>query len=122
MINKTRADIADLLEKILGEELEAVFVTTSAKLESELQFLRESGQKEYTHADDNAFGNFERLANMLELDRKSILFVYAAKHLDGIVSYLRGHKSQREDIRGRINDVIVYLVLLRGMVDQEEGK
>ena len=86
----------------------------------ECQGLRGAGQKEYAHKIDNAFANFERLAEDLEMDRKMILWLYAMKHRDGIASYIKGHKSQREDVRGRINDFIVYLCLLRGMIDEEE--
>lgn len=82
--------------------------------------LRGAGQKEYAHIQENAFANFERLAADLEMDRKKILWVYAMKHRDGIASYIKGHKSQRENVRGRINDLIVYLCLLRGMIDEEE--
>jgi len=42
------------------------------------------------------------------------------KHIDGICSFVEGHKSQREDVRGRITDVIVYLCLLWGMVEQND--
>lgn len=87
--------------------------------ETEIMALREAGQKEYAHSDDNAFANFERVATDLSMDRKSVLWVYLRKHMDGITSYLRGHKSQREDVRGRINDSIVYLLLLRSMIEDE---
>jgi hypothetical protein len=118
---KTKAEVAELLERVfLGESLVS-FESLSAGMYNEIQELRKAGQAEYVGGDQNAFGNFERLANMLDLDRKSILWVYCTKHLDGITSYLRGHKSQREDVRGRINDVIVYLILLRGMIDDEES-
>lgn len=89
---------------------------------NEINKLREAGQAEYAYKDANAFRNFDGLSTDLELDRKMVLWVYCKKHIDGVVSYLRGHKSQREDVRGRINDIIVYLFLLRGMVDEEEGK
>lgn len=82
--------------------------------------LRDQGQAEYAHRLDNAFANFERVGERLHLTREQILMVYAEKHWDGIASYVNGHKSQREDVRGRINDMIVYLCLLRGMI--EEGK
>lgn len=82
--------------------------------------LREAGQKEYAHRNENAFANFERVAERLDLDRKQVLMVYAEKHLDGIHSFIQGHKSQREDVRGRINDLIVYMCLLRGMIDEED--
>jgi hypothetical protein len=82
--------------------------------------LRSAGQEEYAHRDENAFANFERVSERLGLDRKQVLMVYMEKHLDGIHSFINGHKSQREDVRGRINDVITYACLLRGMIDEEE--
>ena len=100
----TQADMADVMAHVF-EECSA---------------LRGAGQKEYAHLESNAFANFERLATDLEMDRKKVLWVYAMKHRDGIASYIKGHKSQREDVRGRINDLIVYMCLLRGMIDEEE--
>jgi hypothetical protein len=89
--------------------------------EQEIMALREAGQKEYAHDVDNAFANFERAAEDLGLDRKMVLWVFAMKHRDGIASFLQGHRSQRENVRGRINDLIVYLLILRGMIEEEEG-
>lgn len=79
------------------------------------------GQKEYVLNED-AFDNFNRLSSELGIDRKFILWVYAKKHADGIVNYLKGHKSQREDVRGRIKDLIVYMTILWGMIEEEEAK
>lgn len=88
---------------------------------NEINKLREEGQKEYAHKDGNAFANFERTGAELEIPREKVLWTFAMKHKDGIAAYINGHKSQREDVRGRINDLIVYLFLLRGMVDENEG-
>jgi len=44
--------------------------------------------------------------------------IYLLKHVDGIKAYVNGHKSQREDVRGRITDIIVYLMLLWGMIEE----
>ena len=85
----------------------------------ECSFLRDAGQKEYAHDDENAFANFERVGASLGLPREKVLLVYALKHLDGIHAYVKGHKSQREDVRGRINDLIVYMCLLRGMIEED---
>ena len=82
--------------------------------------MREAGQKEYARKQDNAFANFERVGDNLDLDRKDVLLVYLLKHIDGISSYVKGHKSQREDIRGRLTDAIVYLCLLWGMVEEDD--
>lgn len=97
----SRSEFAALLELIQAEESE----------------VRVAGQKEYAHDDDNAMGNFERIGRQLGLSREKVLWVYLAKHMDGILAYLNGHKSQREDIRGRIKDARMYLALLRAMVE-----
>ena len=81
--------------------------------------MREAGQKEYARKSDNAFANFERVGKNLELSREDVLLVYLLKHIDGICSFVKGHKSQREDVRGRITDAIVYLCLLWGMVEDD---
>lgn len=101
---KSQVEVAELFKQVFNNEIMA---------------LREAGQKEYAHTDSNAFSNFERVASDLGMDRKLVLWTYVRKHLDGITSYLRGHKSQREDVRGRINDAITYLLLLRCMIEDE---
>ena len=87
---------------------------------NEVRTVRLAGQKEYAHDKENCFANFERIANLQDLSRDTILMTYVLKHIDGIQSYVKGHKSQREDVRGRIVDVIVYLTLLWGMADQDD--
>jgi hypothetical protein len=82
--------------------------------------IRTAGQKEYAHDKDNCFANFERIAKLQGLSRETILMTYLFKHIDGVQSYIKGHKSQREDVRGRIVDIIVYLTLLWGMADQDD--
>ena len=82
--------------------------------------MRAAGQKEYARKSKNAFANFERVGDNLGIDKKEVLLVYLLKHIDGICSYVKGHKSQREDVRGRITDVIVYLCLLWGMVEEDD--
>jgi len=83
---------------------------------------RDAGQKEYAHDVDNVFANFERSAKLVDIPRDKALMVFFLKHVDGIAAFVKGHKSQREDVRGRITDAIVYLCLLRGMVEDEENR
>lgn len=91
--------------------------TLIKKIFLQIQETRESGQKEYARDIDNAFANFERIGENLNITREKVLLVYLLKHIDGICSYVEGHKSQREDVRGRLTDAIVYLCLLWGMFD-----
>jgi hypothetical protein len=87
---------------------------------AECQMLRNSGQKEYAHEVENALRNFEQTGRDLELPREKILWIFTKKHSDGVLAWINGHRSQRENVRGRINDMIVYLVLLRCMVEDDE--
>tara|TARA_R100001244_G_scaffold105811_1_gene78489 strand:+ start:802 stop:1002 length:201 start_codon:yes stop_codon:yes gene_type:complete len=59
------------------------------------------------------------VAEQLNVPREKVLMTYFLKHIDGIGAYIDGHKSQREDVYGRIIDAIVYLLLLRGMIYEE---
>jgi hypothetical protein len=79
---------------------------------------RDDGQKEYARDIDNVFANFERVGKYINVSREQVLMVYLLKHIDGIMAYINGHKSQREGVEGRITDAIVYLLLLRGMVEE----
>ena len=85
----------------------------------EIRNLCRQGQREYASSDD-AFSNFKEQGKELDLDPKLTLWVHAMKHKNGIASYLKGVKSQREGVRGRINDLIVYLFMLRGLLEEEE--
>ena len=88
----------------------------------EITKIREAGQLEYAADEGNVFANFERTAKSLNLSKEQVLWVFFMKHVDGISSYLKGHKSQREDVTGRITDAIVYLTLLWGMVVDDKPK
>ena len=87
----------------------------------EVTLTRDEGQKEYAHDEKDVFANFNRVASLLEEDRKKVLMTYMLKHIDGIAAYVKGHKSQREDVTGRITDCMVYLMLLWGMIEEEDG-
>ena len=78
---------------------------------------RDEGQKEYARDIENVFANFQRVGNYVGVSQEKVLMVYLLKHVDGIMAYIDGHKSQREGVEGRITDAIVYLLLLRGMVE-----
>ena len=78
---------------------------------------RDAGQVEYARNTDNVFANFERVASFTNTTREKALLTYMIKHIDGLCSYADGHRSQREDVRGRLTDIIVYCLLFWGMVE-----
>ena len=86
---------------------------------AECQRMRDAGQKEYAHDVDNALGNFERTAAQTGVSREKVLLVFLLKHIDGISAHVKGHTSQRENVRGRIYDAITYMCLLHGMLDDD---
>tara|TARA_R100000655_G_scaffold107599_5_gene158245 strand:- start:1843 stop:2160 length:318 start_codon:yes stop_codon:yes gene_type:complete len=83
---------------------------------------RDAGQKEYARDTDNVFANFERVASFVGVNREKALLTYMIKHVDGLCAYTDGHHSQREDVRGRLTDIIVYCLLMWGMVEENESK
>ena len=93
------------LDKIIKSQIQQILQT------------RDDGQKEYARDEGNVFANFQRVAQYVGVVQEQVLMVYLLKHIDGIMAYVNGHKSQREDVEGRITDAIVYLLLFWGMVE-----
>jgi hypothetical protein len=89
---------------------------------SKIKKARDCGQKEYAHTEDNVFANFERAGSNLDISREQALMVYLLKHIDGINAWVKGHRSQREDVTGRMKDAIVYLCLLWGMALEDSDQ
>ena len=100
----TRVQLKEIMERIVN-------------LVSE---TRDAGQDEYARDTDNVFANFERVASFTKTTREKALLTYMIKHIDGLCAYADGHRSQREDVRGRLTDIIVYAMLFWGMVESNE--
>jgi hypothetical protein len=89
-----------------------------AKLLEEVVAMKDTKGKEYAHSEDR-FANFNRLASGLGLSNVQIAWVYAMKHKDSIESYIKDAKTYSgETIRGRIVDLITYLTLIGGMIEE----
>ena len=88
----------------------------------EVETIHTEGQKEYAMDEDNVFANFERIAEQTGFDKEMVLWIYLMKHIDGICSYIKGHRSQREEVQGRLTDAIVYLCILWGMIEENDYK
>ena len=82
-----------------------------------IHFLRDVKGGEYA-GDTDALANFRRNAVNLGLNPETIWAVYAGKHWDAISQFVKdlehGVDRQRaEPITGRIDDLIVYCILLK---------
>lgn len=103
------------------------FAKSIDELYERLKSLTASKGEEYKRREDNQFANFERGAQALGLTREQVLMVYLSKHLDSIVTYVKDRaagqeKQYAEPISGRIDDAILYLLLLRGMTIENDGQ
>ena len=96
-------------------EFEQLLESTHNRL---LTLTRTKG-REYAGSDDQ-LANFRRIGDRLGMPPEAVLFVYLSKHLDAISTYIRGlaeglPQSLSEPIGGRIEDAILYLVLLQAL-------
>ncbi len=71
--------------------------------------------------------NFRRNGARLDLPMETIWAVYAAKHWDAIMQYVHdiqhGKRRDRlESIAGRADDLIVYLLLFKAMVEERTNE
>lgn len=92
------------------------------QLIAEILETREAGQAEYAQDAQNVFANFDRIADRLDISREVVIMTFLAKHVDGIFAHVAGLDSQREGVRGRIVDAIVYLMLLGAALEGEAFK
>jgi hypothetical protein len=71
--------------------------------------------------DIDRFENFTRNARNLGLTPYQIWAVYAGKHWDALMQFIKDdgqsrERTRAEPIEGRIDDLLVYLCLLHGML------
>jgi hypothetical protein len=83
-----------------------------------IEKLTTSKGDEYTLGRESALDNFERASADLGIPRDLVLMVYLGKHIDAIKNHVRmgGTAPSSEPITGRIEDAILYLLLLYSMV------
>lgn len=102
----------------------------SGLIERTFEKVRELGRLkggEYS-GDDDRLANFRRNAKDLGLPYEAIWRVYAAKHWDAVGQYIRDivngtTRERMEGLDGRVDDLIVYLLLFKAMLEEKnEGR
>lgn len=73
--------------------------------------------------DDDRLANFRRNAAALGVNPETIWAVYAAKHWDAIMQYIKDlnelkSRKRIESLSGRVDDLIVYLLLFKAMLEE----
>jgi hypothetical protein len=100
-----------------------------AMIEATIEQIRQLGSLkggEYA-GDTDRLANFRRNGERLGLPMETVWAVYAGKHWDAISQFImddrNGKDRQRmEPIAGRVDDLLVYLILFKCMLDEKEGQ
>lgn len=77
--------------------------------------------------DSDRLANFRRNGQNLGLPMEVVWAVYAAKHWDAILQYINdlntGKERERlEPVSGRLDDLIVYCILFKAMLQERNDK
>lgn len=99
-----------------GSEFKELLEQTHERLTQ----LTDTKGAEYAH-DADQLSNFKRLGSQLQLHPTAVLLVYLQKHLDAVTAFVsatnKGEQPiESEPIDGRIDDAILYLILLKGLI------
>lgn len=94
-----------------------------AQTVQEIQKLSELKGGEYA-GDTDRLANFRRNGIAQDLPMETIWSVYAAKHWDAIQQYIKDERngvkrSRLESIEGRVDDLIVYCILFKAMLEEK---
>lgn len=76
--------------------------------------------------DDDRLANFRRNATALDLPMETVWAIYCAKHWDAVMQYVKDLNSGKDRVRlepisGRLDDIIVYCILFKAMIDERNG-
>lgn len=97
------------------------FYSLRGKVFDEIVAINTTKGKDYAE-DADALSNFKEIAKRSGLTPLQVWSVYANKHLVAIESFIKNGAVESEPIEGRINDAILYLFLLRGLIEEEKCK
>lgn len=78
---------------------------------------------EYSRGEEDSNSNFKRVAEAVGSDPVTVCYVYLAKHLDSIASYVQTREVKSDEpIEGRIGDAINYLLILASLLEEEQPR
>jgi len=103
----------------------AAYSAVITSLFQRMERLAKVKGSEYS-GDTDRLLNFRRNAETLGLNKETVWAVYAAKHWDALMTYIKDMEAgivreRSEPISGRIDDLVVYLVLLLCMEAEREN-
>lgn len=91
---------------------------TAEFMEQQKDLLRLKGH-DYAGEGDR-LSNFKRVGEAIGQDALTAWAVYALKHVDAILTYVRERKVASEPIRGRLLDLANYCILGAALIKESE--
>lgn len=100
------------------------FLTLIKQTTDHIYELSSTKGREYTDGSADRLENFKSEGKNIGITEYQIWSVYASKHFRAIQSFIRndGKIFSNESIDGRIDDLILYLLLLKGLIADRESK
>ena len=78
--------------------------------------------EDYTKGSQDSLANFKEGGKDINVDPLKVCWIFMNKHYQAITNYVKTDgKSQSEPIDGRIDDMINYLVLFKGIIVEKRG-
>jgi len=97
------------------------FKWSDSMQKEENRLMKVKGQ-EYTVSDEDKFKNFKSIGERMKLPAEHVALIYLLKHMDSIRNFvLTGKEVSEEAIMGRIQDARNYLLLLGGIIEENQG-
>lgn len=77
---------------------------------------------EYSRGEVDVNSNFKRVGEGLGISPLKAALVYAAKHWDSIVNYVKndGKVNLSEPIEGRLGDMLNYILIIASLIEEEK--
>ena len=76
---------------------------------------------DYTRRDPDRLANFKRAVGEVGVTTLQAWAIYAAKHWDAVMAFIKTGKTESEPILGRLDDLHNYLYLLEGIITEQNA-
>lgn len=84
------------------------------------QALAKVKGEDYTKGSEDALANFREGGEAVGIGAQRVCWIFMNKHYQAITNFIKTNgRSQSEPIEGRIDDMINYLVLLKGIIKED---
>jgi len=101
------------------------FAELLKKTIEQIHELSKNKGEEYAGHGNDRLANFRQIANDLNLNMEDVWACYTTKHWRAVMTYINDLKNgtrpfRLEPISGRLDDLIVYCILFKAMIEERE--